>query len=81
MTSGRHQLVDGIMLSLGAEDKSAIQEAPGPMLCVCVCQRVGEDVCLYTDIHECMCARQTRKVLDGVSRLISHYGWGETVDE
>lgn len=50
-------------------------------MCVCVCQRVGEDVCLYTDIHECMCARQTRKVLDGVSRLISHYGWGETVDE
>lgn len=75
MTSGRRQLVDGIMLSLGVGDKSAIQEALGPTLCVC--HRVGEDVCLYTDIYKCMCARQTRKVLDRGSRLISHYvGWG-----
>lgn len=30
-------------------------------------------MCLYTDIYECMRARQMRKVLDGVKRLISHY--------
>lgn len=41
---------------------------------MCVCWRDGGSVCLYTDIHEWVCGRQMRKVLDGVSQLISHYG-------
>lgn len=55
MTSGRRQLVDGIMLSLCVGDKSAIQYGPRPdAVCAYGCvSEWGEDVCLYTDIYEC----------------------------
>jgi len=46
VASGRHQLVDGVMLSLCVEDKSAIQSARGPKSA----SEWGEDVCVYTDI-------------------------------